>query len=77
MDKHQFPANFINTLHNEPGFDAENFIVVHQKNDAPTSIRANPFKYAPLIDGENVPWCAEGRYLETRPSFTFDPLFHA
>jgi len=24
-----------------------------------------------------VPWCSEGYYLDTRPSFTFDPLFHA
>jgi NOL1/NOP2/fmu family ribosome biogenesis protein len=24
-----------------------------------------------------VPWCAEGYYLNERPSFTFDPLFHA
>ena len=77
MDKHLFWTNFINTLANEPGFDAENFTDIHQKNDAPTSIRVNPFKYAPLNNGENVPWCDEGQYLETRPSFTFDPLFHA
>jgi len=24
-----------------------------------------------------VPWCKEGYYLDSRPSFTFDPLFHA
>ena len=24
-----------------------------------------------------MPWCAEGYYLDSRPSFTFDPLFHA
>lgn len=24
-----------------------------------------------------VPWCATGYYLSQRPSFTFDPLFHA
>ena len=77
MDKHLFPVNFINTLANEPGFNAANFIEIHQKNDAPTSIRVNSFKSAPLNTGENVPWCAEGYYLEARPSFTFDPLFHA
>ncbi|MEO6150135.1 MAG: RNA methyltransferase, partial [Mucilaginibacter sp.] len=27
--------------------------------------------------GKNVPWCADGYYLDARPSFTFDPLFHA
>ena len=26
---------------------------------------------------DNVPWCPEGYYLEGRPQFTFDPLFHA
>ncbi len=24
-----------------------------------------------------MPWCADGRYLDERPSFTLDPLFHA
>ena len=45
---------------------------------SPTSIRVNPLK--PSIDipyGQIVPWCKTGRYLEQRPSFTFDPLFHA
>ena len=28
-----------------------------------------------MFDG--VPWCPEGYYLEGRPQFTFDPLFHA
>lgn len=27
--------------------------------------------------GEVVPWTKTGYYLKTRPSFTFDPLFHA
>ena len=44
--------------------------------DAPVSIRLNPLK-ASLADGENVPWCPEGIYLEGRPQFTFDPLLHA
>lgn len=26
---------------------------------------------------EKIPWCENGRYLKERPSFTFDPLFHA
>lgn len=45
---------------------------------SPTSIRVNPLK--PSMDipyGQIVPWCKTGRYLEERPSFTFDPLFHA
>lgn len=43
---------------------------------SPVSIRINPGKPVPTI-GEQVPWCAEGRYLVERPVFTLDPLFHA
>lgn len=50
---------------------------------APTSIRLNPFKAAgkdvPEAKADGfVPWCsATGRYLKERPNFTFDPLLHA
>ena len=47
------------------------------EKEAPTSIRINPFKCKDA-DGEPIPWCPEtGRYLSTRPGFTFDPLLHA
>lgn len=42
-----------------------------------TSIRTNPRKEATCPEGNGVPWCSTGRYLEERPQFTFDPLFHA
>jgi 16S rRNA C967 or C1407 C5-methylase (RsmB/RsmF family)/NOL1/NOP2/fmu family ribosome biogenesis protein len=77
MQNHQFPTNFLDSLAAEPGFDRENFIDTHQNNVSPTSIRANPFKKTTLKTDEQVPWCPEGFYLDTRPSFTFDPLFHA
>ena len=45
---------------------------------SPTSIRLNPAKRISKFDNEEqVPWCNEGKYLTERPSFTFDPLFHA
>lgn len=77
MQNHQFPANFLDSLNNEPGFDRENFVEIHQINSSPTSIRTNPFKKSAQKTGEQVPWCADGLYLDVRPSFTFDPLFHA
>ena len=47
------------------------------EEEAPTSIRINPFKCKDAV-GEPVPWCPKtGRYLSTRPGFTFDPLLHA
>ncbi|TSJ44133.1 RNA methyltransferase [Mucilaginibacter corticis] len=77
MQNHQFPANFIDSLSDEPGFDRVNFVEAHQNNEPPTSIRVNPFKKTTLKTDDQVPWCPEGFYLDTRPSFTFDPLFHA
>ncbi|TAH42236.1 MAG: hypothetical protein EYC69_06295 [Bacteroidetes bacterium] len=45
---------------------------------APVSIRLNPAKPIKKFEGEQkVVWCETGRYLSHRPSFTFDPLFHA
>src|SRR5471030_1889661 len=77
MDNHQFPANFLESLSAEPGFDSVNFTNAHRLNEAPTSIRINPFKKTALKTDQQVPWCNDGFYLDTRPSFTFDPLFHA
>jgi len=71
-----FPEKFIESLQNAPGFNAAEFEKAHQK-PAPTTIRANPFKHYKPKAGKQIPWCAEGFYLNERPSFTFDPLFHA
>jgi 16S rRNA C967 or C1407 C5-methylase (RsmB/RsmF family)/NOL1/NOP2/fmu family ribosome biogenesis protein len=46
------------------------------RTESPVSIRLNPLKPAEIV-GEQVPWCAQGRYLMERPSFTLDPRFHA
>ncbi|MDR0835835.1 MAG: RsmB/NOP family class I SAM-dependent RNA methyltransferase [Tannerella sp.] len=42
----------------------------------PVSIRIHPQKNGGR-DEPQVAWCANGYYLPERPSFTFDPLFHA
>jgi len=59
------------------------------EKEAPVSIRLNVTKgrffcdilgdvtKEPSLCYMPVPWCAEGYYLEGRPQFTFDPLFHA
>src|ERR1700722_15127005 len=77
MENHQFPINFLESLTDEPGFDSANFTNAHLFVDAPTSIRINPFKPSSIKTDQQVPWCKEAFYLDTRPSFTFDPLFHA
>lgn len=76
MSNTLFPPDFIGSLQSEPGFDEQSFVEAHQ-NEAPVSIRLNPFKQSNIKKGTQVAWCAEGFYLEKRPSFTFDPLFHA
>ncbi|QHS54628.1 RNA methyltransferase [Mucilaginibacter sp. 14171R-50] len=77
MDNYNFPPLFFEDLNAEPGFDRQNFIDAHLAEAAPTSIRINPFKPSATKTNGQVPWCTEGFYLDARPSFTFDPLFHA
>ena len=45
--------------------------------EVPVSIRPNRMKCSLPVAGEPVPWAPSGVYLEKRPTFTFDPLFHA
>lgn len=45
--------------------------------EAPVSIRVNLTKQEAEVAGERVPWSSSGVYLPQRPTFTFDPLFHA
>ncbi|MDR0795004.1 MAG: rRNA cytosine-C5-methyltransferase [Tannerella sp.] len=49
------------------------------QEESPVSIRLNPSKHTamPIAGYEKVKWCDTGYYLPERPSFTFDPLFHA
>jgi 16S rRNA C967 or C1407 C5-methylase (RsmB/RsmF family)/NOL1/NOP2/fmu family ribosome biogenesis protein len=45
---------------------------------SPVSIRINQAKWNRTPkDSETVPWCHNGFYLQSRPSYTADPLFHA
>jgi 16S rRNA C967 or C1407 C5-methylase (RsmB/RsmF family)/NOL1/NOP2/fmu family ribosome biogenesis protein len=73
-------------MKNVPGFDREAFEHTHDTNVVVTSVRLNPGKLSTAIHagsplsftlGQPVPWSRYGYYLDQRPSFTFDPLFHA
>ncbi len=51
---------------------------------ASVSVRLNPAKVSSDFAKEHfgkdiaqVPWCQSGYFLEDRPRFTLDPLFHA
>lgn len=44
---------------------------------SPVSIRINPLKAPASPAQQPVAWARDGKYLESRPVFTLDPLFHA
>lgn len=77
INETHFPKGFISSLQQTPGFNAESFVQTHQNADVPTSVRINPAKEVTLNHSQPVPWCNNAFYLNSRPSFTFDPLFHA
>jgi len=74
----QLPEDFIRETRQLMGEVRFNRFMEAFNEEAPTSIRINPRK----VEGEgrkekSIYWCPEGHYLEGRPQFTFDPLFHA
>ena len=76
------PEDFIRETRLVMGEERFNRFLGAFDEEAPVSIRLNPLKisltnhHLPLTT-IRVPWCEEGFYLEGRPQFTFDPLFHA
>ena len=79
----QIPSQLLEFLKAIKGFERKAFEEVHSSGEQVTSIRINPLKHftfeSRLISGPNsqIPWTQYGYYLAERPSFTFDPLFHA
>jgi 16S rRNA C967 or C1407 C5-methylase (RsmB/RsmF family) len=78
----KLPPQLLRSLQGIPGFDERTFVQVHESGEQVTSIRINPAKPLPTPDSRlpalsPVPWSSFGYYLAERPSFTFDPRFHA
>lgn len=74
----KLPPALIRSLIEQYHIEDEAFIATHSNGDQLTSIRLNPFKPVNVFpESEKIPWCENGRYLNERPSFTADPLFHA
>ena len=72
-----FPAKFKGSMQNRLGDEWTDFVNAHLE-PPPVSIRLNPVKTTPTSSPKNsVPWSDYGIYLNQRPSFTLDPLFHA
>jgi len=74
----QLPSLLLKSLTDAKGFDKETFEAIHSSGEQITSIRINPAKQSPInLPNSKIPWTDVGYYLNSRPSFTFDPLFHA
>jgi len=79
----QLPEDFIHSIRLLIPDEAEVFFSASEEG-VPVSIRVNPAKFwrnplcfSPGKVAQTVPWSQWGYYLSERPSFTFDPLFHA
>jgi 16S rRNA C967 or C1407 C5-methylase (RsmB/RsmF family)/NOL1/NOP2/fmu family ribosome biogenesis protein len=71
------PKLFTERITSKLGIEAPAFFEA-LKDKPEVSIRLNPKKGLHLFpEAEQVPWCEYGRYLAVRPSFVFDPLYHA
>jgi len=79
----QLPGEFLDSLIGVKGFGKEAFEKVHATGEQVTSIRINSSKPVTKLANQSInqltkiPWSEFGYYLKQRPSFTFDPLFHA
>jgi 16S rRNA C967 or C1407 C5-methylase (RsmB/RsmF family)/NOL1/NOP2/fmu family ribosome biogenesis protein len=71
------PDEFIRRIHSQKYIDAQ-ALLKSLEEPSPVSIRINTSKWQKKPShSEPVPWCNNGYYLENRPSYTLDPLFHS
>lgn len=71
------PEKFVTRITCDLGEEDGRALCAALDAQTPVSVRLNPAKPAPALEGEAVPWCAGGMYLGKRPRFTLDPDFHA
>jgi 16S rRNA C967 or C1407 C5-methylase (RsmB/RsmF family)/NOL1/NOP2/fmu family ribosome biogenesis protein len=72
-----FPSAFVSLINQLIGNEADSLLDAIER-DFVTSIRHNPFKSGIQSAIESsIPWCPTGFYLNHRPEFIFDPLFHS
>lgn len=71
------PEGFKQRIITQKYIDAEALLKALEE-PSPVSIRLNPSKWNKKpLNYDKVAWCTNGYYLETRPSYTLDPLFHS
>lgn len=72
------PVSFISRTSQLMGEEVCNALCKALEKDSPVSIRLNTEKMEVVPEpARQIPWTSAGYYLDNRPTFTFDPLFHA
>lgn len=72
------PSDFVTRTRSLMGEEQFEKLAEALQHDTPVSIRLNRNKCRSVpAESTSIPWCETGYYLSTRPTFTFDPLFHA
>ena len=72
------PESFIARTSQLMGENACKMLCDALVKDGPVSVRLNIGKIDDVPElAQRIPWTSEGYYLDNRPTFTFDPLFHA
>lgn len=71
------PEGFLRRIKLQKYVDSE-LLTRSLDEPSPVSIRLNRMKWQKQPErSEKVPWASDAYYLNARPSFTLDPLFHA
>jgi 16S rRNA C967 or C1407 C5-methylase (RsmB/RsmF family)/NOL1/NOP2/fmu family ribosome biogenesis protein len=76
-ESEMLPEDFIQRLDSQKYIDKEALLKALEE-PSPVSIRINSRKWKSIpLNAEKVPWSENGYYLNSRPSYTLDPLFHS
>lgn len=71
-----FPPDFVSYVEQDAHLGTN--LLEALNTTSPVSIRKNPVKHIPVLQGEvPVQWCENAFFLDERPVFTLNPLFHA
>ena len=72
------PSDFVTRTRSLMGEEQFEKLAKALQHDTPVSIRLNRNKCKSVpAESTSIPWCGNWILPETRPTFTFDPLFHA
>lgn len=70
------PDEFLGRLHQQFGQSSTRIVDAFNEGQV-QSVRLNSRKKCSLELGDQIPWSKTGYYLDERPSYALDPLFHA